>query len=279
VKAAAALLLTLAPLCAQKNNWDDPFPPHRIVGNVYYVGSAGLASFLIATPQGHMLINSGFERTVPLVRDAVAKLGFKFTDIRILLTSQAHDDHIAGAALLKELTGAQVMIMAPDDEVVRGGGKGDFFYTATWKPCPVARVLHDGDEVRLGGATLVAHRTPGHTKGCTTWTLVASDGQKNYNVVIVGGTNVNSGFQLLNNRKYPEIAEDFARTFRVLRSLACDVFLGAHGDYYGMIPKYERMQRGDKLAFVDPEGYRRYVEDREQAFRAELARQQAAARK
>lgn len=278
MKTAAALLLVLAPLWAQQNNWDDPFPPHRVIGNVYYVGSAGLASYLITTPAGHILINSGYERTVPLIRDAVAKLGFKFTDVRILLASQAHDDHIAGAALAKELSGAQVMIMAPDDEIVRNGGKGDFFYTTLWKPCPVARVLHDRDEVKLGDTTLVAHLTPGHNKGCTTWTLTAREGQNTYNVVIVGGTNVNDGFKLVNNNSYPEIAGDYERTFRTLRSLACDVFLGAHGAYYGMAEKYERLKQGDALAFVDPQGYRRYVDDRERAYKAELARQQGSVR-
>jgi metallo-beta-lactamase class B len=274
LKLAATLVLTLAPLCAQKNNWDDPFPPHRIAGNLYYVGSAGLASYLITTPEGHILINSGYERTVPLIRDAVAKLGFKFSDIKILLNSQAHDDHIEGAAMVKELSGAQVMIMAPDDLIVRTGGQDDFYYNGHWKQCPVARVLHDGDEVKLGGTTLVAHLTPGHTKGCTTWTMVAREGGKPFNVVIVGGTNVNPGFQLVNNAKSPQIAEDYARTFRVLKSLACDIFLGAHGDYYNMLPKYEKFKAGDKMAFVDPEGYKRYVEDREQAFLRELKRQQ-----
>jgi metallo-beta-lactamase class B len=274
VKAAVALLLTIAPLGAQsRNNWDDPFPPHRVMGDVYYVGSAGLASFLITTPEGHILINSGYERTVPLVRAAVEKLGFKFTDIKILLASQAHDDHVAGAALVKEMSGAQVMVMAPDDEVVRGGGQGDFHYTSRWKECPVSRVLRDGEEVKLGGTTLVAHLTPGHTKGCTTWTMTAREGGRAYQVVIVGGTNVNPGFRLVNNAKYPEIADDYARTFRVLKSLACEVFLGAHGDYYGMAAKYAKLRAGDPLAFVDPEGYRRYVVDREQAFEKELARQ------
>jgi metallo-beta-lactamase class B len=283
LKTSAALLFLTAPLwlmsmplgAQSPNNWDDPFPPHRIAGNVYYVGSAGLASFLITTPQGHILINSGFERTVPLVRTAVEKLGFKFTDIKILLASQAHDDHIAGAALAKELSGAQVMIMAPDDEVVRAGGKGDFYYTARWKECPVNRVLHDGDEVKLGGAVLVAHLTPGHTKGCTTWTTTVREGGRQYQVVIVGGTNVNTGFRLVNNEKYPGIAEDYARTFRVLKSLACDIFLGAHGEYYGMAAKYEKLRAGDKLAFVDPEGYRSYVAHAEQAYRNELSRQRA----
>lgn len=272
--AAAALMLAAAPMWAQ-NNWDDPFPPHQIAGNLYYVGTAGLASFLITTPQGHIVINSGFERTVPMIRDAVTKLGFKMTDVKILLNSQAHDDHAAGSAAFKEMTGAQVMMMSPDDEVVRTGGLHDFYYTTRWKPCPVARVLHDGDEVKLGGMVLTAHLTPGHTKGCTTWTFKVRDSGKEYNVVVIGGTNVNTGFKLVNNPKYPEMAEDFARTFRVLKSLACDIYLGAHDAYYNLAPKYERWKKGDKQAFVDPVGYKRYVEDREQAYLKELARQKS----
>jgi metallo-beta-lactamase class B len=268
------LFLCLAPVWAQ-NDWHDPYPPHKVMGNVYYVGSAGLASYLITTPAGHILINAGFDKTVGLIQESVAKLGFKFSDVKILLNSQAHDDHAAGTALVKKLTGARVLVMAPDDVVVRGGGKGDFYYNARWTECPVDQVLHDGDKVTLGGVVLVAHLTPGHTKGCTTWTLKTSDGKRSYDVVIVGGTNVNPGFQLLKNPKYPNMAEDYARTFRVLKSLSCDIFLGAHGDYYGMKPKYDRLRAGDPQAFVDPDGYRRYVADREKAYIETLRQQRA----
>jgi metallo-beta-lactamase class B len=254
---------------------DEPFPAHKVAGNVYYVGSKDLASYLIATPEGHILINSGFERTVPLVQKAVESLGFKMRDVKVLLVSHAHADHVAGLALLKELTGAEVQIMRGDDQVIASGGRGQYLYTASrWKPCPVDRVLDDGAEVKLGGATLVARLTPGHTRGCTTWTCRVTEGNRPLDVVVIGSPNVNPGYKLVDNPAYPEIAADFARTFQVLKALPCDIFLGAHGAYYDMIAKHRRAQAGSRdNPFIDPEGYRRYVAQKEQAFRDELARQ------
>ena len=272
-----ALVLSLAAswLGAQTPNWSEPFPPHKVVGNLYYVGSSELASYLIATPAGHILINTGFDETVPVIRAGCEKLGFKFSDIKILLTGQAHNDHVAGFALVKKLTGAKVMVMTGDDVVVRGGGQGDFAYEdqVRWTHCPVDRVLGDGEAVTLGPATLVARHTPGHTKGCTTWTLTAEEGGRAYHVAIVGSVNVNSGFRLVNNAKYPRIAEDFARTFQVLESLPCDIFLGSHGSYYRMREKYPRSLQGGAPAFVDPEGYRRFVAAGKAAYLRELEKQ------
>lgn len=263
-------------LAAQSN--DQPFPPHRIIGNVYYVGSEALASYLITTSAGHILVNSSFEETVPLIRASVEKLKFRFQDIKVLLTSHAHSDHVAGNALVKRLTGARVLVMEGDENVVRTGGKGDFQYESAWEPCPVDEVLRDGQEVKLGDAVLVARRTPGHTKGCTTWTLRVSEGGKLHQVVIIGSPNVNPGYKLVGNSKYPAISDDFARTFQILKSLPCDVFLGAHGDYYGMQEKYARLQKGTLgNPFVDPQGYQQYVASKEMAFRDEFARQEKVA--
>jgi len=254
---------------------DAPFPPHRVIGNVYYVGSKELATYLITTPEGHILINSGFEETVPLIRASVESLGFKMTDVRILLASHAHSDHVAGHALLIELTGAKVLVMRGDDEVIASGGEGQYFYTESrWKPCPVDRVLKDGDEVKLGGTTLVARLTPGHTRGCTTWTWRVADGEKKYDVVVIGSPNVNPGYELTNNADYPEITNDFAKTFKILKSLPCDVFLGAHGAYYGLPAKYERLKAGaPENPFLDPTGYKEYVDFKERAFRKTLEEQ------
>jgi metallo-beta-lactamase class B len=256
---------------------DEPFPAHKVIGNVYYVGSKDLASYLITTPEGHILINSSFERTVPLIRKSVESLGFKMRDIKVLLASHAHSDHVAGHAMMKELTGAEVQVMRGDDKVIASGGEGQYLYTnSRWKPCQVDRVLDDGDEVKLGGVTLVARLTPGHTRGCTTWTWRVRDGGKDFDVVVIGSPNVNPGYRLVDNRAYPEIADDFARTFAVLKALPCDVFLGAHGGYYGMVEKHGRARRGSgENPFVDPEGYRDYVLQKEKAFRNELDRQRA----
>jgi metallo-beta-lactamase class B len=257
---------------------DATFPAHRVVGNVYYVGSKELASYLITTPEGHILINSGFEETVPLIRAGVESLGFKMRDIKILLASHAHSDHVAGHALVRELTGAKVFVMRGDEGVVASGGEGQYFYkTSRWKPCPVDRVLDDGDEVKLGGETLIARRTPGHTRGCTTWTWRVKHEGESFDVVVIGSPNVNPGFQLVDNKDYPQIADDYAKTFQILKSLPCDVFLGAHGNYYGMLEKIEKSKQNPiKNVFIDLEGYRAYVGQKEKAFRDTLEKQRQA---
>lgn len=264
---------------AQSNDWTEPFPPFKIAGNLYYVGSKGLANYLITTPKGHILINSDMEENVPLIRTSVEKLGFKFTDIKILLISHAHWDHDGASDTIKNLTGAKYMVMDADVSVVESGGKADFHYgndpTSLYKPTKVDRVLHDGDEVELGGTVLVAHLTPGHTKGCTTWTLKVVDGGKTYNVVIIGSPNVNPGYRLVNNSGYPRIAEDYEKTFQVLKSLPCDIFLGAHGNYFGLETKYPRFKDEGLSVFIDPAGYKKYVEDKEQEFKKELAKQKS----
>jgi metallo-beta-lactamase class B len=286
-RARTALLLALtfasAHLTAQNSpDWSETFPPHKVIGNVYYVGTRGLASYLITTPEGSILVNSSLESSVPLIRASIEKLGFKFSDVKILVISHAHFDHCAGSFLVKELTGAKYMVMQQDVAEIEAGGKGNFAYgetaSALYKPVKVDRVLHDGDEVKLGGVTMVAHLTPGHTKGCTTWTLKVRDGGKTYDVVIVGSPNVNPGFKLVNNALYPQIASDYQKGFDVLKSLPCDVFLGAHGAYYGMEAKYAKLKSGGPNPFVDPEGYKAYVAEREKTFRTELAKQTAAAK-
>jgi metallo-beta-lactamase class B len=270
--------LSLALLAAQSR--DKPFPPHRVIGNIYYVGSAQVADFLITTPQGHILINSDLETSPPLIRASIEKLGFKFSDLRILLISHAHWDHDGGSAAVKTLTGATYMVMDRDVSVVESGGKTDFQYgnspASLYPPTKVDRVLHDGDEVKLGGTKLVAHLTPGHTKGCTTWTMKATEAGKSYDVVIIGSPNVNDGYKLVGNPSYPEIVSDYERTFQVLKSLPVDIFLGAHGSYFDLQTKYPRLKDGAANPFIDPAGYKSYVADREQAYRTELAKQKAA---
>ena len=261
-------------------DWTEPFPPFRIAGNLYYVGSRGLASYLITTPQGHILINSDQEQNVPLLQASVETLGFKFTDIEILLISHAHWDHDAASDTIKRITGARYMVMDADVPVVESGGRTDFQYgddpASQYTPTKVDRVLHDGDEVKLGDAVLVAHLTAGHTKGCTTWTIQVREGDQTLDAVIVGGPWVNPGYRLVNNPSYPQIAADYERTFRVLKALRCDLFLGAHGSYFDLEAKHARLKGGDSNAFVDPEGYARFVDGAADAYKAELAKQSAA---
>jgi metallo-beta-lactamase class B len=262
--------LLLAGLVFAQNkqtvDWNKPFPPHKVIGNLYFVGTDQLGSFLITTPEGHILINSDFESSVPVIRASVEKLGFKFTDIKILLGSHAHGDHMEGDALLKELTGARVMAMEQDVPALKQMMPGG-------KPHPIDKVLHDGDEVKLGGSTLVAHLAAGHTKGCTTWTMKVEDGGKTYNVVILGSIGVNPGYVLVNNKDYPQIADDYVRSFKVLRALPCDIFLGAHGSFYGLPAKYAKLEKGGQNPFIDPEGYKAHLDMQEKNFKARLEEQ------
>lgn len=252
--------------------WNRPIAPYRIASNLYYVGTNYLASFLLVTPKGGILINPDYEQSVPLIRNSVEKLGFHFSDIKIILISHAHDDHAAGCALAKRLTGAKLMVMDADVAEVESGGAHDFQYHQHWTPVKVDRVLHDGEKVQLGGVSLTAHLTPGHTKGCTTWTTELNDGGHIYHVVIVGSANVNPGYQLVDNKQYPQIAADYEKMFRVLRSLPCDIFLGAHGAYYDMDAKLKRLQAGSANPFIDPEGYRAFVAEHEQDFKEKVNR-------
>lgn len=285
-KIALHLILFASIACAarlhaaQNPDWTRPFPPFRIAGNLYYVGSADLASYLIVTPQGLILINSSLESSVPLIEKSVEQLGFHFSDVKILLISHAHGDHCAGSAQVIKLTGAKYFVMDADVPVVESGGRKDFQYGAEpdqhYPPAHVDRVLHDGDTVRLGGAVLTAHLTAGHTKGTTTWTMDETEDGRVLHVVIVGSPNVNPGYKLVGNAAYPQIAADYKHGFAVLESLPCDIFLGAHGSYFDLKEKYARWKSGDKNAFIDPAGYKAYIADRKQTFEAELQRQSAA---
>jgi metallo-beta-lactamase class B len=246
------------------------FPPHKIIGNIYYVGTKSLAAFLIATPQGHILVNSTYERNVPIIQKSIEQLGFRFSDVKILLGSHAHGDHQEGDALVKELTGAQVMAMAEDVPALRAMKPGG-------KEHPIDRVLHDGESVTLGGTTLVAHLTPGHSRGCTTWTLKARENGKSYDVVIIGSFGTNPGFQLVNNADVPDIAGEFERAFKVAHALPCDVPLGSHPALYNLDEKYARLGKGGPNPFIDAAGYKLEVDIAEAMFRAVLAEQQKAA--
>jgi metallo-beta-lactamase class B len=276
----ALLLLAARAPAAENADWTAPQAPFRIAGNLYYVGSRDLASYLLVTPQGDILINSSLESSVPLIRSSVEQLGFRFQDIKVLLISHAHWDHDAGSAALKQQTGARYMVMDDDVPVVESGGARDFHYPDIHYPAvKVDRLLHDGDTVRLGDTVLVAHKTPGHTRGCTTWTLKVNDGGRSLDVVIVGSWNVNAGFRLVDRpgqpASYPGIAADYRRTFALLKALPCDVFLGAHGAYFGMLAKLDRLHAGATgNVWVDPAGYQAAIAEKERAFEAELTRQQ-----
>jgi len=240
------------------------FPPHKIIGNIYYVGTKTLSSFLIATPEGNILIDSTYERNVPTIEKSVTDLGFKFSDVKILLGNHAHGDHQEGDALVKQKTGAQVMAMAEDVpalQALKPGGKEH----------PVDKVLHDGDKVTLGGTTLVAHLTAGHTRGCTTWTTTAQEGGKTYNVMF--GCSLRPPAVVT-----PALADEFNRSFKLVRGLPCDVQLGDHGAQYNMLEKYAKLKAGAPNPFIDPASCTLEADVEEAMFHAILAEQQQAGR-
>lgn len=264
-----ALLIALATKLgsAQNPDWHREFPGCKIAGNLYYVGTANLAVCLINTSKGHILINSDFPQDLPLIRNNIRTLGLEYRDTKIILISHAHDDHAAAVGQIKKETGARLMVMQPDVAWVESPTPGH-------PGAKVDRVLHDGDMVELGGSKLTARLTPGHTPGCTTWTMEVQEGARKLNAVIIGSPNVNPGYILVGNKNYPRIAEDYEKTFNVLLSLPVDIFLGAHGSYFGLKGKYEKMKTGGSNPFIDPVGYTAYVTERRDAFRKEWDRQQ-----
>jgi len=238
------------------------FPPHKIVGNIYYVGTKTLSSFLIVTPQGNILLDSTYERNVPVIQKSVEQLGFKFSDVKILLGNHAHGDHQEGDALVKQMTGAQVIAMAEDVPALQAMKPGG-------KEHPIDKVIHDGDKVTLGGVTLVAHLTPGHTRGCTSWTTTAQDGGRTYNVLF--GCSLRPPATIT-----PPIAEEFNRSFKLVRTLPCDIQLGDHGAQYNMQVKYAKLKPGAPNPFVDPANCMVEADVEEAMFHAIMAEQQAA---
>ena len=278
------LLFVLAALPvwgAAHPEWTTPIKPFKIAGNLYYVGSEDLASYLIVTPAGNILINSNLASSPKQITASIEALGFHYKDTKILLISHAHFDHCAGSAQVVRETGAKYMVMDADVPVVESGGLKDFAYgndaTSHYPAAKVDRALHDMDTVELGGTVLTAHKTAGHTRGTTTWTLDEVEDGKTLHVVIVGSPNVNPGYKLVGNTAYSEIATDYEHGFATMLALPCDIFLGAHGGYFDMKSKLKRLKAGKKDVFIDPAGYKEYITEREAAFKRELARQQGGA--
>jgi metallo-beta-lactamase class B len=275
------LCLLALVCCANRNGvpyrmyaYNHAFTPYRVIGNIYYVGTNEIAQFLITTPAGHILLDSGFEESVPRLRDNVRKLGFRFEDIKILLSSHAHIDHVQAHALVRRLTGAQVVASAADAAYIAAGGKGETVFDGVyeWAPCPVDRIVGDGDEVTLGGSSLSARLTPGHTRGATTYTMQVVDAGKRLDVVFFPSANINPGVRLVGNTRYPSIVSDFEHSFAVWKKLPCDVFLGAHGSFYDMKTKYKRLRDGAAVnPFIDPAGYKGAIAEAEREFREDLA--------
>ena len=286
MKRSLFLILTfaLAPIALgqadpQSREMNKPVPPFRIAGNLYYVGATEVSSFLITTPHGHILLDGGFAETAPQVEKNIATLGFKLADVKILLNSHAHFDHAGGLAELKQKSNAKFVANAGDVELLKNGGHGDFRFgdSLLFPPIQPEEVIHDGESIRIGDQVMTAYSTPGHTKGNTSWTTKIRDGEKTYDVVFVGSQS-SLDYRFIDQESYPGIRADFEKSFATLKSLPCDIFLGSHGSFFHFLEKRERILRGETNAFVDPDGYKRYLSESEKDFRDKVAKQEAQSR-
>jgi metallo-beta-lactamase class B len=261
-QAPAAASATNAAM-SRREAWNQPFSPFRLIGNIHYVG-AGVSSFLITTPEGAILLDGGLPETAPLIEKSIAELGFRVSDVKVLLNSHAHFDHAGGLAALKKATRAKLVASRGDAPALRAGNPEQ-------PAVAVDRVIDDGDTVELGGTVLTAHVTPGHTPGCTSWTTTVTDAGKPYRVVFFCSTSVID--RLVGNRHYPNIVSDYERSFRTLRALPADVFLAPHAEFFDLAAKRERMKRGGPNPFVDAGELARFIQRSEQKFREVLERE------
>ena len=262
---------------AQRAQWNRSVAPFRIIGNIYYVGTAHIGAYLITDTAGHVLVDGGMEESAPLVAANIERLGFRMRDVRHLLINHAHWDHAGGLAELRRLSGARVVASTPDAVDLRNGFNADRDDTGRFAPVEIDRHIEDGDSLRIGAGELVAHLTPGHTRGCTSWSYRVREGERGYDVLFACSLTV-AGRRLVGPDRYPEAAADFAATFARLRALPVDVFLGFHTEQFGFDEMHRRRLSGERLAFVNPREARRRIDQAEAAFRAELAAQYAAAR-
>ena len=278
-----ALLLSLCfcvSASAQQNaEWRQPFPPFKLIGNIYWVGTSDLSTYLITTDAGHILINTGFEDTVPQIVEGVEKLGFKMSDVRMLTATHAHGDHVAGLAELKRLTGAQMLMSEADAVLLEDGGVSDFRFgdprNPSFKAVKVDRRLKDRDTIALGGVTVTAHHHPGHTKGATSFTLTVHEGGRDYRVVIANMGSINPGVTVSGMPKYPGIGDDYARTFKAQKDMQIDIWLASHASQFKLHEKYKPGDAFNPERFVDPQGFKAAVEDLEKTYREQLAKERA----
>lgn len=268
------------PIRPEWRAWNARVEPFQIVPHVYYVGAAGVSSFLITSSQGHILLDTGFDATVPLIRESIQKLGFKLSEIRWILSSHAHLDHVGGHARMRAWTGAKIAISARDAELLKSGGVEDFLpnakTTMNYPPAVADRILKDGDEVRLGDITMICHLTPGHTRGCTTWTQEVGNSEERKHVLYFGSLTVLPETALVGNPRYPQIISDLESSYALLRKLPCDVFLAPHGGFFNLAEKHEKLKQHPSLnPFVDSNEFRLYLDSAEKTFRERLAQERS----
>jgi metallo-beta-lactamase class B len=279
--AVGAVVLASAPRAqAQNEEWTRPFPPFKIIGNIYWVGSYDLSTYLITTPEGHILINTGVGDTAQKIRAGVEQLGFKMSDVKMITATHGHYDHVAGIADLKKMTGAQVVISEPDKDLIETGGKADFRFgdtpSARFEPVKVDRTFKDGENLVLGGTTLTAHLHAGHTKGATSFTTDVRENGKTYRVIIANMGSINPGVTVTGMPKYPGITQDYARTFMSQKELKIDVWLASHAAQFRLHEKYKPGDPYNPDRFVDPNGFLESVRRLENAYLAQVAKERGA---
>lgn len=256
-------------------DWSEPYPAHRVVGNLYAVGNAGLSVFLITTDEGHILVNTGLQDSAAMIRANVEALGFSMRDVKLLLTTQAHFDHTAALAEIKASTGAQMWATPADARVLEDGGASDAHFGECaefrFKPVQVDRRLADGEVFRMGGLEVTTHHHPGHTAGSSSYSWITHDGGRDYRVAIVNMGSINSGKKLLINSTYPGVAEDFAMTFHKQDQMQVDVWVSSHGSQYNLADKHRPGMPYNPDRFVDPEGLKKAVEAHRAALRRQLS--------
>jgi metallo-beta-lactamase class B len=262
-------------LATKALHWDEPTDPIKIVGSLYFVGTRGLSSWLFVTSEGNILLNTGTAKSGPMIVESIRKLGFKPEDIKIIINGHGHSDHAGAFAYMKQLSGAQIAIMQEDVRMIEDGGKSDFHYGKDWQvtgqpPVKVDRILRDGDTVRLGDVVLTGYHTPGHTRGATTWVTTLVDNGKAYKVVFPDGAGFNPGYQVAKPEEYPGINQDYRNTLHFLEMLEPDIWGGHHTEYFDLEGKRKRAATEGVNAWVDPEGYRRFIAGKRRAFEDEV---------
>jgi metallo-beta-lactamase class B len=255
--------------------WTQTFPPFRIVGNLYYVGTYDLACYLVVTPQGNILINTGLASSAAQIQSSLEQLGVKLSSIKILTATHAHFDHVAAMAEMQRRTGGAVWSTEKDASLLESGGKTDFRWGqdpgAHFAPVHVDRKFKDGEKIALGGTELTVHLHPGHTPGAASFSLVVHDGARDYRVLIANMGSINPGVLLRHNPKYPAIADDYARTFRLQKDLTPDIWLSSHASQFDLHTKYKPGDPYNPGRFVDPSGYRAAVERLEKIYNDQMA--------
>jgi len=265
----------LPPQMAAMNR---PVTPFRISDDVYYVGASDVTSFLIVTDAGLILTDGGFDSTAPQIEANIRTLGFNIRNVKILLNSHAHYDHAGGLAALKQASGARLLASAADTPVLETGGRRDFADLgpgSTFPPVKVDGSLKDGQKLKLGHTTLTIHLTPGHTRGCTSWSLTTRVNGTKRDILYICSLTVLPMYRLVTKPSYPGIADDYAHSIKTLRTLPCDIMLASHGSFFGLDAKRTRLEAGDKAAFIDPSSCKTYLDTAEKLYNAELAKERA----